>query len=60
MDTIIDRMRQVIAVAAARFWSVEFFLALVKIISLEGETAACQKASGSLHSTVWCGVNAKP
>lgn len=60
MVTIIDRMRQVMAVAAARFWPVEFFLALVKIISLEDETAACQKASASPHSTVWCGVDAKP
>lgn len=58
MDKIIGRMRQVMA--AACFCSVGFLLALVKIVYLEDETAACQRASGSPHSTVWCGVNTKP
>lgn len=49
-----------VAAAAARFCSVDFFPALVKIVYLEDETAACQRASGSPHSSVWCGVNAKP
>lgn len=45
---------------AACFCSVDFFLALVKIVYLEDETAACQRAPSSSHRTVWCGMSAKP